>query len=94
MNRTRQEFIDLHYHQFCGLVLDAVTHQRSGGELSLWLKMIQNKIVDRLGKAYDDLAKPRKGTHETNGQPTTDNGSEAGQGHATGHPGNPLPADR
>ena len=94
MNRTRQEFIDLHYHHFCGLLLDAVTHSRTGGELSLWLKMAQNKITDRLGKGYDDLTKPRKGQHETNGQPTTDNGSEARQSDPEGHPGDTLPSHR
>ncbi len=47
-----------------------------------------------LGKAYDDLTKPRKGQHEANGQPTTDNGSEARQSDPEGHPGDTLPSHR
>jgi hypothetical protein len=55
MNRTREEFIRLHQHLFMGLLLDAVTARRSGGEQALWLDCAAADIKKRLGAAYDDL---------------------------------------
>jgi hypothetical protein len=65
MPTTRQEFIDRHFHLLCGLLLDAAVTQRTGAELSLWLRTAQRKVADLLGQCHSDLypvaAPTRKG---------------------------------
>lgn len=69
MTRSREEFIRLHQHEFLGLLLDAVTARRSGGEQALWLDFAAKAIKERLGRAYDDLLP--KPLPSNNGPPTT-----------------------
>jgi hypothetical protein len=53
---TREQFIDRHFHEFCGIVLDGATAGRSGAELSLWLRTMQVRLRERLGRAWEEMA--------------------------------------
>ncbi len=58
MRRTKEEFVNLHYFEISGYILDAVSTQRSGAPLATWLGTIQKKLRERLERAYEDLATP------------------------------------
>jgi hypothetical protein len=52
---SRDEFV-LHFqHEIDGWVLDAAIEHRKGGELSLFLKVMRNRIVHKLGVMYDTV---------------------------------------
>ncbi len=52
---TRQQFIEAHFHELSGIILDAALAGRSGAELSIWLRNTQKKLSEKLGKVFDDL---------------------------------------
>lgn len=58
VTRTKEQFVRLHQYEFMGLLLDAVTARRSGGEQALWLEHATQAIRNRLARAYDDLIPP------------------------------------
>ena len=70
---TRTEFVELHRHQIAGLVLDAATHGKTGGELSVWLRGVMAKIDAQLGRAWDSLHSAANNGHDkpaaANGKP-------------------------
>ena len=52
----KERFIDAHGHYFEGCILDAaMSHDRKGGELSIWLKHMRWRIREQLGKIYDEF---------------------------------------
>lgn len=65
-------FKEKYHHIIAGLVLDAATVQRSGVDLSLWLKQVLPRVDSVLMRAYHDARgedppsppaeKPRKST--------------------------------
>jgi hypothetical protein len=60
--KARQEFIDAWKHEWAGMVLDALTAQRTGADLGLFARHLIRKVDERIGKMWDDL-------QATNGQP-------------------------
>lgn len=57
---TKDQFTETFQHRIDGWVLDAaMSHDRKGGELSFWLKMIRFQIREELGKMYDSLQPPK-----------------------------------
>lgn len=54
---TRAEFVERHRHEIAGFLLDAVTQDRKGGELAMWLRLKMRAIDTRLSIMWDELAK-------------------------------------
>lgn len=54
---TRNEFVEKHRHELCGLIVDAAVHCRRDIELSLWLRTAMVEIDKRLAAIFDDAAK-------------------------------------
>ena len=52
----RDEFVDRFKHEVFGLILDAVVVQRTGPELSIFLKGVSARTEGKLGEIYDFLA--------------------------------------
>lgn len=60
---TKDEFLEKHFHEVFGIVCDAATNRKSGGELSLWMTAMKVRIHDKLRAAWDDArasAEPEK----------------------------------
>ncbi len=52
---SREDFIAAHKHVFQGLLYDAITMRRKGGDLSLWMEAAGAEICNQLAKMYDEL---------------------------------------
>lgn len=62
----RETFIETHYHELLGIVLDAAIGDRKGSELSLWIKAISHQIRLRLAAIYDQMTQKENTTPKTN----------------------------
>lgn len=54
---TRMEFITRYTHEVSGPVMDVLFRDARGGELSLLVRQMMQKIDRALGAAYDELAR-------------------------------------
>ncbi len=52
---SKDEFIARYQHKFLGLLFDAVTYRRTGGELSAWMSGCASDVRKELAAAYDSL---------------------------------------
>ncbi len=59
-DRTFERFLADHYHELFGIVCDAATAGRKGGELSLWMSAAGKAVRARLRAIFDDLARDEK----------------------------------
>lgn len=50
-----ERFVADHYHELFGLICEAATAGRKGGELSLWMTGAGRTIKSRLLAIYNDL---------------------------------------
>ena len=51
---TRDEFLERHRHEMVGIVIDAASVPRAGGEMALWLRTMMRRIDLRLTEIYKD----------------------------------------
>ena len=51
-----KELLERHFHEYFGLVCDAACQHRSGAELSLFLRMAQQKALEQLRRLRDELS--------------------------------------
>lgn len=70
---TEREFIQAHEHEFLGMIFDAMTSTRQGGEASLFQRHMASKIRVRLAAIYQQL----RAVPAVNGQPGPLAGKEA-----------------
>lgn len=56
---TREEFIGQYRHEIDGWLLDAAMVNRTGSDLSIWLRMMRGKIETKLASMYDALIPPK-----------------------------------
>ncbi len=52
---TRDEFLIRFRHELEGWLLDAAMTQRSGSDLSMFLRMMRQKIESKLGVMFDAM---------------------------------------
>lgn len=71
---TKEAFLNRHKHEFYGHVFDAIQagKNRSGGELSMFMDLMQRKIDKRLREIYDGFVPP---TDTPPPSPATGNGT-------------------
>jgi hypothetical protein len=61
--KNREQFVEDWRHEIDGWILDAAMQNRSGAELSMFLRVMRTKIGVKLGSMYDDLSKPKGPTN-------------------------------
>lgn len=54
----KDAFVEKYHHLIAGMILDAATAQRSGTDLSLWLRLVMSKVDSMLNQAHHDATRP------------------------------------